>query len=110
MHHVLRIIMEKGVGISPYDEQFHTVSPDMKAISFALFTTPTDKMENENDVFSAYIREHIPQHLIITPEEHYQVLIEAMRYATKSIVIFSPWIMPYVVNEEFIDIVEANDS
>ncbi|WP_179281562.1 AAA domain-containing protein [Paenibacillus sp. VTT E-133280] len=107
LQHVLRIIMEKGVGISPYDEQFHTVSPDMKAISFGLFTTPTDKMENENEVFSTYIREHIPQHLIITPEEHYQVLIEAMRYATKSIVIFSPWIMPYVVNEEFIDIVEA---
>nr|WP_229522495.1 AAA domain-containing protein [Paenibacillus monticola] len=107
LHHVLQIIMEKGIGISPYDEQFHTVSPSKETISFALFTTPNDKQEKENDIFSAYIREHIPQHLILSPEEHYQVLIEAMRYATKSIVIFSPWIMPYVVNDEFIDIAKA---
>ncbi|MNW47163.1 ATP-dependent RecD-like DNA helicase [compost metagenome] len=107
LHHVLQIVLEKGIGISPYAEQFHTVSPNMKAISFALFTTPTDNVENEDGEFSSYIREHIQQHLILTPEEHYQVLLEAIRYATKSIVIFSPWITQYVINDDFIDHVEA---
>ncbi|MHA7582388.1 phospholipase D-like domain-containing protein [Paenibacillus vandeheii] len=54
-----------------------------------------------------YIREHLPERLILNPRDHYLLLLEALRHATKSIVIFSPWIMSYIVNEEFVSLVQA---
>jgi AAA domain/PLD-like domain len=106
LEHVFRIIKEKGSVISPFNEEFHCIESSWEMKAYKLYTTPSIKPKREESLFSVYIQNHIPEHLILTPQEHYRVLMEAIRHATKSIVIFSPWIMDYVVNEEFIELVQ----
>ncbi|MFD7524648.1 AAA domain-containing protein [Paenibacillus chitinolyticus] len=107
LYHVLRIIMDKGIGISPFEEQFHTVSEELEASSYELYTNTSYGDRELHDNFTTYIRENIPEHLILTPKDHYLLLIEAIRHATKSVIIFSPWIMSHIVNDEFVELVST---
>lgn len=107
LKHIFEIIRKNGVCISPLEEKFHTIAEDMDAKAFSLYIDTSKESQGLLDPFSVYLREHVPERLILHPKDHYLLLMEALRHATKSVVIFSPWIMSYVVNEEFIILVQA---
>ncbi|MFS0858523.1 AAA domain-containing protein [Paenibacillus taichungensis] len=107
LKHVLEIIKESGVCISPLEEKYHTVAEDMDAMAFSLYVDLSEGSQGLLDPFSVYIREHLSERLILDPRDHYLLLMEALRHATKSVVIFSPWIMSSVVNDEFVELVQT---
>jgi len=107
LNNVFEIIKENGVCISPLEEKYHTIAEDMDAMAFSLYIDSSKGSQGLFDPFSVYIREHLPERLILDPRDHYLLLMEALRHATKSVVIFSPWIMSSVVNDEFVELVQT---
>ncbi|QOS80575.1 hypothetical protein JNUCC31_06635 [Paenibacillus sp. JNUCC31] len=107
LKNVLEIIKENGVCISPLEEKYHTIAEDMDAMAFSLYIDPSKDSQGLLDPFSVYIHEHLPERLILNPRDHYLLMMEALRHATKSVVIFSPWIMSSVVNDEFVELVQT---
>ncbi|WP_236415654.1 AAA domain-containing protein [Paenibacillus sp. JJ-223] len=107
LKNVFEIIQKSGVCISPLEESFHTIAEDMDAMAFSLYIDSSEGSQELLDPFSVYLREHLPERLILNPRDHYLLLMEALRHANKSIVIFSPWIMSYIVNDEFVSLVQA---
>lgn len=106
LNHVLDIIRENGACISPFEEKYHSVAEDMDTTAFSLYVSPSEDSKELLDPFTMYIREHLPERLILNPRDHYLLLLEALRHAMRSVVIFSPWIMSYIVNEEFLNLVK----
>ena len=104
---MFEIIRENGVCISPLEEKFHTIAEGMDAMAFSLYIDSSKGSQELLDPFSIYLREQLPERLILHPRDHYLLLMESLRHATKSVIIFSPWIMSYVVNEEFVSLVQA---
>lgn len=109
LKNVYDIIKEKGICFSPFDEKNNSnyVDSEMQAQAILLYTDPNKNLHNHIDSpFLNYINQYVINHLLLTPKAHYELMLESLKSASSSIVIISPWIMDYVVNDNFIRLVE----
>ena len=95
------IIKSKGRVYSLYDtellEQIEVEEPSVQQF----LTIMTD--QSADSAYSDFLNKYLSNGLLIDPGKHYQFLREVLKTASSSIRIVSPWIMPSVVNQEFLD-------
>ncbi|MCB5953717.1 hypothetical protein [Enterococcus sp. CWB-B31] len=61
---------------------------------------------HQQSLIADYFSETIPENIVYGGKEHNELLMKLIELTQKSITIVSPWISAYVVNENFLQIID----
>lgn len=102
LKNVQSIIMELGSCYSPYEEKYTKgIEGDNLLTACKLYSSKNALNRMDIRGFGKYISEKFPEGIILEPKEHYELLLQALQLAKKSIVIVSPWMHYTVLDEQF---------
>jgi superfamily I DNA and/or RNA helicase len=104
----LNTIMENGKTYSFFNMTFDKQNEeDIKnwEKAFNILSAGDTNIHVHNMELMNFFRIHCPKNIVFGSTAHYEILKEVIKFANKSVYIFSPWISDYVVDYKFLKLI-----
>jgi superfamily I DNA and/or RNA helicase len=103
----IRTIQQHGVIYSLYNEEYENDKyAARKSEAYAVYQD-NQELEGVDSRFIDYMNNFLHVNILLSPKQHYDLMIKAFEYCRSSLGIVSPWVSSNVMNDTFFSLLNA---